>query len=93
MTWQDHKTAIEIINGCDCLSITEDDKEIIISIFSTIIKSLREIGLANDAMAAQHAVLRVSTWNNGYFCTVARQMCSIVYPVVKFCAENLTLEV
>ena len=87
MEYAKMKAAIDIISQCDSFTITEDDKMLIISVFGSILKSLREIGLVTTEMSAQHAVLKVSTWNNGYFCIVTRQMCSIVRPVVELYAE------
>lgn len=87
MTFVKMKAALAIVNKCDCLSITEDDKKLVIHVFDTIMKSLMEKGLVTTEMSAQYAVLKVSTWNDGYFCAVTRQMCKLLYPVVELCEK------
>ena len=88
MRYKDMKTAIAIVSQCDSLSITEDDKQLTISVFCTIIKSLKKIGLVTTQMLAMYAVLKESTFNNAYFCIVTRQMCSLIYPEVDFCQRH-----
>jgi hypothetical protein len=91
MTWQKCKAAVEIMSSCDCLSITEDDKSFIIAAFGSILKFLRKWGFANQNMTVQYAILKESTWDNGYFCIVTKQMCNIVYPIVRDMAGILDI--
>ena len=77
------KTALGIINKCDILSITEDDKQMIVAVCGTIIKELKEKGFVPSTESkAQYAILKESMWDDGYFCTATRQMCSVLYPIV-----------
>ncbi len=84
MTYEQLKAALVIISECESFTITEDDKAMIISVFKTILKPLKEMGLVTTVISAQYALLEISTWNNGYFCIVARQMCSLLSPIVDF---------
>lgn len=78
------KAALYIIDECDVLSITEDDKAMIVSVFGEIISELKGYGLAlKTEINVQYAILKESVWSNGYFCEVARKMCFILYPYVK----------
>ena len=82
------QAALAIISRCDTFSITESDKTMIISVFGTIIKDLQEKGFPiTTEIYAQYAILKVSTWSDGYFCIVARQMCSALYPIVNLFAK------
>lgn len=83
MNYEKMTTALAIISTCDALTITEDDKKLIISVLGTIIKSLREKGLDSFEMDFQYALLKDSTWNDGYFCIIAKQMCNMVYKAIK----------
>lgn len=87
MTFTKMKEAIKIISKCDSLSITEDDKRIIISVFGTIIKSVMQNGFTNTEIHIKYAILKASTWNNGYFCAITKQMCSNLYPFVDICQK------
>ena len=87
MEYAKMKSAIAIINECDCLSITEDDKRAVIHVFGTIMQSIRELGLVTTDMSARYAILKISTWSNGYFCESAKQMCELLYPVVERCEK------
>ncbi len=93
MNYEQMKNALVIISKCDCLSITEDDKKLIVSVVGTIMKSLREAGLVTTEMNAQYEILKISTWDDGYFCTVARQTCSLLHPIVDLCSKYLESEV
>lgn len=79
------KNALAIISQADPLSITREDKSLIIHTFSTIMAALNKVGMLTTEMSFQHALLREATWNDGYFCTVAKRMCSIMYPVLETC--------
>lgn len=85
MKYVDIILALEIMRECDSLSITEDDKKLIISVFGNILKLLREAGLVTAEISANYAILKDSTWNNGYFCIVTKRMCSLVFHVVNIC--------
>ena len=83
MKYEQMKTALLIMSKCDGFSITNDDKQFIIAVFGDIIKSLREMEFVTTEISVEYAILKVSTWNNGYFCIVTRQMCSLLYPIVE----------
>lgn len=85
MDFAKRKKALEIISQCDCLSITEDDKKLIISVFDEILKAL---GGGTTEMKIRYEILKISTWSDGYFCTSARQMCSLLYRVINTLAET-----
>lgn len=78
--------ALEIINECNALSITEDDKKLILAVFRDIIKKLE---LNTAEILAQYAILEISTWDNGYFCIVTHRLCAELYPLVQICAKAL----
>lgn len=82
------KTALEIMSQCDCLSITEDDKKMVVRVMGTIVKALREMGLCTTEMTAMYDILEISTWDNGYFCSVTRRMCSLLHTYVNILAES-----
>lgn len=79
------KKALEIISQCDCLSITENGKELIIFVFDEILKAL---GGGTTEMKIRYEILKISTWSDGYFSTSARQLCSSLYPIIKILAET-----
>lgn len=79
--------ALDIISQCDCLSITELDKKLIINVFGKIIKSFKEVGINNTEMNAMYEVLKISTWNDGYFCCMARKLCNLLHQKVGFYAN------
>jgi hypothetical protein len=81
------KKAIAIISNCDSLSITEDDKKFIISVYDAILKTLGEVDLVTTELSAQFAVLKIATWNNGYFCSVARKIGTIIQPILRVYEE------
>ena len=85
MDFATRKKALDIICQCDCLSITEDDKKLIIAVFDEILKTL---GGGTTEMKIRYEILKISTWSDGYFCTSARQLCFFLYPVVKILAET-----
>ena len=85
MDFTTRKKALEIISQCDCLSITEDDKKLIIAVFDEMLKAL---GGGTTEMKIRYEILKISTWSDGYFCASARQLCSFLYPVVKILAET-----
>lgn len=84
MDFATRKKALEIISQCDCLSITEDDKKLIISVFDEILKVL---GGGTTEMKIRYEILKISTWSDGYFCTSARLMCNLLYRVINTLAE------
>lgn len=86
MKFVDVLLALEIIRECDSLTITEEDKKVIIAVFGNIIKPLRETGLITTEISAMYAVLKNSTWNDGYFCVVTRKMCSILQHIISLYA-------
>ena len=77
--------ALEIINECDVLSITEEDKKLILAVFHSIIKSLDKV---STEISAQYAILEVSTWDNGYFCNVTHRLCALLYPLAQIYAQT-----
>lgn len=87
MKYVQMKVALAIINECDSSSITESDKELVIYVVNYIMKSLMEMGLVTTEMSIQYAMLKVSAWNDSYFCAAARQMCSLLYPAVNLCEK------
>ena len=78
--------ALEIINECNALSITEDDKKLILAVFRDIIKKLE---LNTAEVLAQYAILEISTWDNGYFCIVTHRLCAELYPLAQICVKAL----
>lgn len=72
--------ALDIIYECDSLSITEDDKKLCIFILGCIIN---ELCLTTTEITAQYAVVKVSTWNNSYFCMATKKLCNQLYSVLK----------
>lgn len=85
MKYKDMKAALALVSKCDTLSITENYKEAVISVFSTIVKSLREMGLLTTRMTEVYTILKDSKWDNAYFCIMAKKMRSLVYPAVELC--------
>lgn len=85
MDFVTRKKALEIISQCDCLSITEDDKKLIIAVFDEMLKAL---GGGTTEMKIRYEILKISTWSDGYFCTSARQLCSFLYPVINTFAKS-----
>lgn len=87
MDFTRRKKALEIISQCDCLTLTEDDKMLIIAAFAEIFNSLDELGGITTEMKVRYEILKISTWSNGYFCTSARQLCNFLYPVINLLAK------
>lgn len=85
MDFATRKKALEIISQCDCLSITEDDKQLVVAVFDEMLKAL---GGGTTEMKIRYEILKISTWSDGYFCTSARQMCNLLYPTIKILAET-----
>lgn len=86
MKYENMLKALAIISGCDCLSITEDDKRIVIAVFGSIIK---EIGATSTEIKVHYELLKISTWSNGYFCQKAKYLCMLLYPIVKILSKTL----
>lgn len=83
MEFSKMKAALGIINQCNIFSITEDDKPMVVSAVGAIIKGLKEKGFEpTTEIKAQYAILKEAMWDDGYFCMAARQMCSVLYPIV-----------
>lgn len=87
-TFKNMCKALEIINECDSLSITEDDKKLILAVFRDIIKKL---DLNTGEILAQYAILEISTWDNGYFCIVTHRLCAELYPLVELMAKTFEI--
>lgn len=72
--------AVDVIYACNPLELTDDDKKLCIFIFNCIIK---ELGLATTEISVQFALVKVSTWNNSYFCMAARKLCNMLHRYLK----------
>ena len=81
------KKALVVISQADPLSITREDKIIIIHTFGAIMTALNKVDMLTTEMSFQYALLRDATWNDGYFCTIAKRMCSLMYPVLETCEK------
>lgn len=84
MDYEKMKKALVIMSQCDSLTITKDDKKFIIAAFASIIKFLREKGLISSMIVAKYAILKDATWNDGYFCVITRELCSMLNTQVEF---------
>lgn len=76
------RKVLAIINQCDPLTIEKEDKDLTIAAIGTIITALRKFHLVTTEISALYAILKYSTWDNGYFCICARKICSALWPVV-----------
>lgn len=89
MDYKKMRAALLIINECNSLTITEEDKRLIIHVLGTIIKELgSEI---TTEISAHYALLKIATWNNGYFCELAKRLCNDLYAMVNIWAEVLKI--
>ena len=88
MKFTRHKMALEIMSQSDCLSITENDKKVVLHVMGTIVKALKEMGLRTTEMIAMYDILEASTCDDGYFCNTMKRLCDMLYPIVKNLAES-----
>lgn len=77
------KKALLIIDNVDALTITKEDKDLIVAVIGKIVNVLEECKQLTPEMDFQYAVLKCSVWDDGYFCIVARKTCAMLYPIVK----------
>ena len=82
MKVSDMRQILTIVSQCDALTITKEDMDAVLQATGMIIACLEKVGLVTTEISAQWAVLKLSTWSEGYFCICVRQMVSVLWPVV-----------